>query len=85
MAHTFAFCFSLKYNITMNNMILKSNCAILSESSLSKDWLRDSMAEFIKGDIIVVPFPFSDLSEIKYAFSCIPLWIGYNSVINKLI
>jgi len=41
MAHTFAFCFSLKYNITMNNMILKSNCAILSESSLSKDWLRE--------------------------------------------
>ncbi|MEK7568883.1 MAG: type II toxin-antitoxin system PemK/MazF family toxin [Patescibacteria group bacterium] len=23
------------------------------------------MAEFIKGDIVVIPFPFSDLSEIK--------------------
>ncbi len=23
------------------------------------------MAEFIKGDIVVIPFPFSDLSEVK--------------------
>ena len=41
--------------------------AIASESS-SKDWLlpeEDKAWQLVKGDVVVVPFPFSDLSQAK--------------------
>ena len=42
---------------------------VASESSLSKDWLKPeeekNMEEFVKGEVVVIPFPFSDLSEVK--------------------
>jgi hypothetical protein len=43
--------------------------AVASESALEKDWLRpeedQAWQSLVRGDVVVVPFPFSNLSQAK--------------------
>jgi hypothetical protein len=47
----------------------KMDTAWASEASLKKDWLLPeedkAWQNFVKGDVVVVPFPFADLTQAK--------------------
>ena len=69
MAQIWTFCSGIIELIRKKNLSNKKDLLLASESSLSKDWLSkeedEAWGKFIKGDVVVIPFPFSDLSSSK--------------------
>ena len=67
---------------------ITNETSLLSENSLAEDWLSDEdnrwdevlqIMNYQKGDIVIIQFPFSDLSRVKKR----PSLIISNDVVNQ--